>query len=192
MKGLSEIDYVVIDDIVDKDYQNYLELFFINPESQIQWYFYPTTNNPENPLTPKNCYDAPQFVHTFKDRLMGFISPHIDKPIYILDGLRKKTGLKDFNLLRLKSNLQIKKSENSLENFTQPHNDVPEDHYVLLYYVNDNDGYTFLFNDDLTLKAKINPKKGRAILFNGKILHASSHPINYETRIVLNFDLEIK
>lgn len=190
IKVLKEIGYVIIDDFIDKDYQNYIEKLLLNPE--MQWYFYPTTSDHIGDVKLDNHYEAPQFVHTFYDYFLKENSHHLRTILTILKGLYLKTNIKELKLIRVKSNLQMMKSKNTEKNHTKPHIDMPEEHIVLLYYVNDNDGKTFLFNKDLSIKNTITPKKGRALLFNGNLLHASSHPIDYETRLVINFDLKIR
>lgn len=83
---------------------------------------------------------------------------------------------------------------------SSPHVDLEdEDHLVCLYYVNDADGDTILFdkmdmgdefdeNEELNVIARITPKKGRILLFCGRQYHAASLPEN-STRIIINFDL---
>ena len=38
---------------------------------------------------------------------------------------------------------------------------------------------------------RITPKRGRAIFFNGDIVHASSLPVKSKYRAVINVDMEI-
>ena len=82
----------------------------------------------------------------------------------------------------------------------RPHTDYFTNHYTLLYYVNNSDGDTFLFNqiaetsnpvypDKMTLKNRISPKMGRAVLFDGLIYHSSSSPIINDERIAININL---
>jgi len=187
---LKETGYVVIDDFIDESYQNHIEMFLLNPE--LQWYFYSATSENTDSVNLDNHYEGPQFVHTFFDYYLKENSPHLNKILTVLKDLYKKTNIGEIKLLRVKSNLQMMRSNNTEKNFTKPHIDMNEKHIVLLYYVNDNDGKTFLFNDDFSIKDAIIPKKGRALIFDGNLIHASSHPINYETRLVINYDLEIK
>jgi len=83
---------------------------------------------------------------------------------------------------------------------SSPHVDIDdEDHLVCLYYVNDADGDTVLFdkmdlgdefdeNEELNIIARVTPKKGRILLFCGRQYHAASLP-EKSTRIIINFDL---
>lgn len=190
LNKLKETGYIVIDDFINESYQNDIEMFLLN--SEFQWYFYPTTSDNTDSLNLDNHYEGPQFVHIFFDYYLKENSPHLNKILNVLQGLYEKTNIGEIKLLRVKSNLQLMRSKNTEKNFTKPHKDINEKHIVLLYYVNDNDGKTFLFNDDFSIKDAITPKKGRTLIFDGNLIHASSHPINYETRLVINYDLEIK
>jgi hypothetical protein len=81
------------------------------------------------------------------------------------------------------------------------HVDHPKPHTVLLYYVNDSEGptlitkqrYPFSHPNITGLKnpeilTTVEPKKGRAVLFNGSYFHDSSVP-SKNLRCVINFNL---
>jgi len=81
----------------------------------------------------------------------------------------------------------------------RPHVDDYEPHKVLLYYVNDSDGDTFMFNEmyspedrtlltDFTIKERVQPKKNRAIVFDGLRYHNSSKPVKNTSRYIINID----
>jgi hypothetical protein len=86
-----------------------------------------------------------------------------------------------------------------------PHVDFYEPHLVGLYYVNDSDGDTVVFNETcdkvgleqsvtyanqgkFTELARIAPKKGRMVFFDGTHYHASMHPRSHPQRIVVTFN----
>ena len=81
-----------------------------------------------------------------------------------------------------------------------PHIDCDKEHKVLLYYVNDSDGDTIIYeqtvkdtpcgsvNVDLKEHKRVKPKKGRMVLFDGYRYHCSSQPKN-NYRCIINFDL---
>lgn len=85
-----------------------------------------------------------------------------------------------------------------------PHVDFYFPHYNALYYVNDADGDTVLFNetfdevpqpmlatylreDRFTVAKRVTPKKGKMIGFEGKQYHASMHPMQATHRIAIAF-----
>lgn len=85
-----------------------------------------------------------------------------------------------------------------------PHIDSWYEHYVVIYYVNDNNGSTFIFDQvnenfeldskefiettNFTIKKEIKPKKGKIVAFNGQHYHASSYSTNSPYRVVLNMN----
>jgi hypothetical protein len=91
----------------------------------------------------------------------------------------------------------ISKTDNIHINFGMPH-------LVMLYYVNDSDGDTVIFDktlDDipngihypdeyctLNITHRISPKRGRVLFFDGKFYHASSSPTK-SVRSIITLDL---
>jgi hypothetical protein len=88
--------------------------------------------------------------------------------------------------------------------YHNPHVDFYQPHHSALYYVNDSDGDTCIFDqtfDDVsleqsliytaeqrfTLARRIAPKKGKMIGFPGKHYHASMHPTEASHRIAIAF-----
>lgn len=85
-----------------------------------------------------------------------------------------------------------------------PHVDFYHPHYNALYYVNDADGDTVLYeetfdevtkailpgylrDDRFTVARRVTPKKGKIIGFEGKQYHASMHPMKATHRIAIAF-----
>ena len=76
----------------------------------------------------------------------------------------------------------------------QPHTDYHSEfpHISMIIYINDSDGDTILFNEtstgmskeeydkieinDLTIRQRVEPKKGRVLMFDGSILHTGCSP----------------
>jgi len=103
--------------------------------------------------------------------------------------------------LRLKFNLLLNHTLVNREKYNTPHIDsrLPNS-YSMIYYVNDSDGDTIIFNEmvspdkrerpeKLTIKRRITPKKNRMVIFDGNYLHASTNPVNSEKRVVLNINI---
>ena len=87
------------------------------------------------------------------------------------------------------------------------HIDLAFKHLIVLYYVNDTDGDTFIFDkksdyeninlasvenqNELKVIKRVTPKKGRALVFDGNRYHSSSGPTK-DIRCIINFDISIK
>lgn len=100
--------------------------------------------------------------------------------------------------LRVKFNLLHKVDTKYEKMYNTPHPDDSETDtsFSMIYYVNDSDGDTVLFNEfydkhtappPLTVCKRIQPKKNRLVIFESKRYHASSNPILNKNRTILNF-----
>lgn len=89
------------------------------------------------------------------------------------------------NIVRSRSRLTLHKETSSIDT---PHIDYKFNHLVLLYYINTIDGDTVFFDKDEKIVERITPRRGRAVLFDGSILHASSNP-TLGPRIVINTNI---
>jgi hypothetical protein len=68
------------------------------------------------------------------------------------------------------------------------HRDQEESMLVAIYYINDSDGDTLIFDDEYNIVQRVQPKKGRLIYFENDVLHAGQVPTNTEFRGVINFN----
>jgi hypothetical protein len=183
--------FLVVDNLLTKEQQDYFENIVLN----IPWYFNTTTSDYRSKYfnyfkNDKNVIENIQFTHLFfKD---GKINSDYYNDVYnLLKIFFKNKDIKENNIIKIKSNLQTQEKNSFEENYTTPHTDYDYKHYVLLYYVNDSDGDTFIFKKDNNILKKIKPKKGRFLFFDGNLLHASSSPIISKYRIVVNFNIKI-
>ena len=141
-----------------------------------------------------NTTDTPQFVHQIYNDIEKQPLPYeIETILYCMEDYFNKTF--SDRLIRIKINMLTKNPTYPIDNYHIPHSDYANDaSESAIYYVNDSDGDTFIFNEkpDLNLKNisirdRITPVKGRLVLFDSSYLHASSSPIINSERIVINF-----
>ena len=80
----------------------------------------------------------------------------------------------------------------------QPHVDFPEselvEHFTCLYYINDSDGPTVVFNEKTksekyTIKYECHPEKNKLFVFDGKHYHASSCPKHHDARLAITINI---
>ena len=82
----------------------------------------------------------------------------------------------------------------TLEHYNPPHIDLDtaEPYWSLVYYADDSDGDTFIFDNDDKIIERVKPVKGNALLFPGKFYHSGNNPVNYDKRTIVNFDFTVK
>ena len=72
--------------------------------------------------------------------------------------------------------------------------------YAMVYYVNDSDGDTIIFDkkhgdedkQNLNIIERISPKKGRAVMFPAHWFHTSTYPSKHNIRFILNINFSIE
>ena len=114
----------------------------------------------------------------------------------------EKAGVPFKSLLRIRVGMFTQNAAGGP--YHNPHVDFYLPHYNALYYVNDSDGDTFVFNETydqvsleqsieytrdakFTVARRVSPKKGRIVGFDGRHYHASMHPMKSSHRIAIAF-----
>ncbi len=166
-----------IDNVIPAHQQDEIEKQMLHWQHEFPWYHYANTNHIDNQT---RAGDSPQFIHGL---LRGRIP--LSKFSRIPFGIMETLGVRPDQFLRAKANMIVQEAAAKIH---PPHIDDPSDHYAFIYYVVDSDGDTCFFEGE-TIIRQVAPKKGRGVLFNGHIPHASSTPTQHSKRIVINFNL---
>ena len=176
----------LIDNLVPASFANKLEQVFMDDDTPwnlaVSCGGYSNISNIDQTMVK----DTSQMYHSI-------ISENINKSVSsnlvmgILFFLEDKAGITAGFISRAKANLLLPMcSDPNL--YHPPHVDVTMSNYLsMVYYVNDSDGPTRFFDSDGNIIQTVHPKKGRAVLFDSNIPHASSCPINSKHRMVINF-----
>jgi len=106
-----------------------------------------------------------------------------------------------YKLQRLKWNFNPQVSKSYKDKCMNPHCDINKGGWTAIYYVNESDGDTVIFNEkthlpllneeELSIKKRVKNKKGRFVMFNQDYLHAGMPPIDSAYRVVINFNFKI-
>jgi hypothetical protein len=150
---------------------------------EFPWYFNETV------AEPTNVNNNFQFTHTFykEGKPKSNFFPAVNPIIYILE---EKLKVKILGIRRIKSNLMVP-IQNHIEG-SEAHTDESNtaiNYKTLLFYVNDSDGDTCIFDKDKNVIKRITPKQNSALWFDSNTLHSSTPPTNSKRRIVINFIL---
>ena len=195
-------DIFEFDNIIPIDYQNYIEQLMLG--FNFPWYYNKNLVSPDSPLLDR--IDNHQgFQHILFDE--GKSSTHFELLYPLVLSITSKNISKNNNLCRMRANLTLQNRDTHIEHHL-PHIDAWHQHWVAIYYVNDSDGDTFIFNEknenydrgpqeiakiqtnEFTVKKRIIPKKGKVVVFNGQHYHASSWPTVSKSRAVININLD--
>jgi hypothetical protein len=188
---------VQLDDVIPKMYQDQLEA----ETSALGWFFHKESARPG--VGFQTHYSG--FFHMAFDGASATpVSSAVNAMLVpLLFVAIEKAGLELTTLIRVRLGMFPQTMVDVP--FHNPHVDFYEPHLVGLYYVNDSDGDTVVFeetSDQLTAEQsarhanegrftvahKIAPKKGRMVFFDGKQYHASMHPMQHPSRIVVTFN----
>jgi hypothetical protein len=195
---------IVIDDVISKGHQDFVEKELLTYSG---WRFledvaYSGPGNDTNYDKFRLQGKTPAIGHQFFDKNYG----GIQSPIYmiaapIIHAATDSIGQPLKELLAGRIFMHFPLAESLKKTHDNIHIDFPFEHMACVYYVNDTDGDTFIFdkfhrdlkpNQELSevefnIVQRVTPKKGRCVVFNGSQFHSSSGPTD-KIRCIINFD----
>lgn len=191
-----------IENIIPIDYQNHIEKLMLG--SNFPWYYNPSLVSPDQEFLQR-ADNHQGFNHFFLEQ--GKPSAYFESLYPLALSITSHPCIVSNNLVRMRANLTLNSAGSSLQHHL-PHIDMWSPHWVAIYYVNDSDGDTVIFNEtnddydsgpsdvnkilsgNFTIKRRVTPKKGKVLIFEGKYYHTSSWPTVNKCRSVININLE--
>jgi hypothetical protein len=167
------------------------------------WNFYPDVNYgvppPNHQLNPGVIHGDPRFRDSFGFSNVIFPGMAADTPWFraaqgVLERVLARNTITAAKVVRIKANLLVRSAEPGGPKPFAPHIDLPYPHWAVIFYVNDSDGDTLIFDktfpdkENAVVVHAVSPKKGRAVLFDGRHYHCGTAPSRHDTRIVINYD----
>lgn len=138
--------------------------------------------------------DTPQFTHAFmKYKEVNSDWFYLIEPI--LSSVKTRTG-KNLQPLRIKANLLYPiGKENTHPAHADEEKAPDDDFYSFIFYPFSCDGDTVLYKEffkdietnNRTVLKTVTPQENSCIFFNSNRLHASSNPVKYTRRMIINF-----
>ena len=169
---------------VKQETANQIEKLLSN--TNFSWYYHGSTIHSKEGATEKEkTIDSPQFTHVFYFNGKPY-SNHFNDILTVLSDI--KVPYEKIKFHRVKGNLNLNISNYTKDNHQPIHIDTDViNSKSFIYYVNDSDGDTLFFDDNLNITDRISPKKGMGILFDSNIKHAAQNPMKNYARLVLNY-----
>ena len=187
----------VLDDVIPKAYQDTLEMMFLN--NKAKWNFMEDATAEGL----KKLGKVPAFANVFYDERKPEV---FDRTLFLATlplaqiALDKIGYTEKYRPTKCRSFLQIPMNDGRALEPNLVHIDDAKQHMVVLYYVNDSDGDTVLYNQMygevpdkatytdisyVTEYKRVSPKRGRAVVFDGLRYHTSSCPTD-SPRCIIN------
>lgn len=190
----------IFDNFLDDEKSKQIEEGALN----LPWYFSNATSDFSEidnfQRNIPNVLETPYMVNLLGCHPHGTSANDIKQFVPIIYKLEEVTGRPFLKRIqRIKANLYLKRADYPDNCYQLPHvdmwnaeNNTADSGEIFLYYVNDSDGDTFFFNekfgtDRYTTMETSSPKRGKGVLFDNSMVHASSPPRKSEYRITLNF-----
>ena len=180
----------VVDNFLPKAYMDFLEELFLSP--MFPWYLNDKTVEYDVYKT-QNTVESPQFTHAFiRDGIQ--VSDNFNSISVLLYHLMLTQDIRADKPIKVKANLNTANPKAILDSQYIVHTDIPgtkKDEFITcIYYVNDCDGDTVMFDKNGEKEInRVSPKKGRLVYFDSTIPHAGQPPRNSYARCVLNINL---
>jgi hypothetical protein len=190
----------IIDNFLDDS--NFLLIKEHVESMDFPWFYIPTVS-----LPPGSVIKDPMARETSGYNHIAYDSETLNKSFFfpslsnILIQFEDTFEKKIKKLLRARLSVKHPKLGFTKDNYNLPHVDYFFPHETLIYYINDADGDTIIFNemyDDICkdepekfiIRDRVCPKANRMLyLENGFQYHTASNPISTDRRIILNINL---
>jgi hypothetical protein len=190
--------YVVVDSLISPTTQDDIKQLLLGTRRDFPWYF---THDMSFGFREKEPIEFPAFTHVFKT--LGKENSNYYNDILPIAEIGASYINRVADVYYARTFLQMPLDESvRLKELDFLHVDTPLKHFVVLYYVTDSDGDTILTNIKNTktksvtthkateenIIARVSPKKGRMLIFDGSFYHVASQPTK-SMRCVINFDI---
>lgn len=194
---------IILDDLIEEELQNQIE----DAMFDCKWtYLSDNTIGSKTSEMEYRKFLSP-FVYDISPSFIADMKYPINKKIYgkVITLIQKGCSEIKFNIEKIErcyGAIHLIIREKPKHDNIHVNQDVP--HLVMLYYVNDSDGDTILYDKtlddipynfgypddycDFNIQHKITPKRGRILFFDGKVYHASSSPTK-SVRCIITLDL---
>lgn len=191
-------EILVVENVVPLEYQN--KIINTSMSSNFPWYLMDKLGRD---YVDPNITDDTIFYHVAHNGLP--LTEFSDFFMEILNSFAETTGISIKTVGRIRLRYTHSSANHSAKKYSPPHVDFTDagTYYTLIYYVDDSDGdtvvfdkifdpkrekYEYVLTKELKEIARVSPKKGSCLFFNGHRYHSGNWPINNNSRIVVNFN----
>ena len=192
---IGEGEIIVIDDFISLEYQEKIKQELIGLGNNFPWHYIEDVTGAGDFDSQHRAGFGHQYVELDDDDVSEVKSlyHHLFTPM--LSKACQYLKIPELEIIQGRSFLQLPLRNIDTSIVDSPHIDLDpgDEHIVVLYYVNDSDGDTIIYNEreessTYTEKQRVTPKQGRVVIFDGRQYHTAQQPSN-GTRCIVNYNL---
>jgi hypothetical protein len=192
----------IIDDFMPAEAFKRLQDKIMHPE--FPWFYIDQVSLPPkyNDISDPLAKETEGFNHIMYDeefKALSFAFEYFEEFFKELE----KIGYTSDKLIRARASMKLKKEGFTEANYNLPHVDYFFPHESFIFYINDSDGDTRIFNQwftpvpgtsgigynsKFTVETTISPKENRLVWINGLQYHTASNPIKSSRRVIVNIN----
>jgi hypothetical protein len=189
---------IITEDFLPKDQFDKLQAIVM--DRMFPWYYIshvsmlPGSKEINDPL----AIETDGWYHNIYETITSTHSYSYDYFIPFFQHLSDVFGYKREQMIRARLSMKTPKVGFTEDNYNMPHIDDSEPHTTLIFYMNESDGDTRIFDQKYTVlsqpsifttQARVTPKENRLLSIDGLQYHTASNPFNTNRRIVLNINI---
>ena len=195
----------IIDDFLNPDDFKQLSEFVLS--ERFPWFFIENVSiDPRDTALIKDplALETSGFNHVTFDRDWNVESFTYSNLAPLLNKITSELGFTSSHLIRARLSMKFQKDNFTSDNYNIPHVDYFYPHESLIFYLNDTDGDTRIFDqwhtyseidrpampEKFTTQARVTPKANRLVWIDGLQYHTASNPIQGSKRVIININLE--
>tara|TARA_B100002019_G_scaffold60232_1_gene51615 strand:- start:1098 stop:1664 length:567 start_codon:yes stop_codon:yes gene_type:complete len=182
---MKQSDVTVIDNFLTKSYHEFIHRALTGPN--FTWFFQDNISDVDNKSVTLGNYGFNHWVLNG-----GSQDSHLElllTPLFC----QVKDYLGKVEIFRARIDMTVFNASNHKHT---PHVDCSGPHATAIYYVNDSDGETIIYDekstgktfnyDKMKIKETIQPKANRIVIFDGSLYHTGHSPSKHSNRILIN------
>lgn len=184
---------IIVDDVLSPvDFNNLQNLVL---STEFPWYWQSHVSLPPwCVITDPRAIETFGWNHQVYNKETNFKGDFLEAFAPILQQIKNQADTK-IEFIRIRLSMKVYKKGFTENNYNLPHIDYNFPHKTVIFYLNDSDGPTWIFNEKFngpeeptkfTVGEKVDPKENRMILLDGLQYHTASNPINSDRRVILN------
>ena len=186
------MSFRIIDGFLTKTYADFLEEKIGSHDQP--WFYMNDSTDTGSPSNKLRSGELPSY--SFAYNICSYERGMIDSPIsnMMLPFIHEIMDVLDCHqLLRCRLDMTMQHPAGIIHT---PHRDLKVPHVTCIYYVNDSDGDTVIYNEKRESKkytemTRVSPTKNRLLIFDGDLFHTGHSPVKHRNRILINTNFAI-